>query len=93
MVFNRIFLPAKSGLNLKYINKDVKEVVFTSNDKMISYYPDKGTYNYCNGNIWTTLFGDHDKYDVKPFKILEKKDSNMSAIFAGILYPKVRFLV
>ena len=65
----------ENGLNIKYVNdNDGREVVFKANGNMIMDYPDKGTYNYCNGNFFTTFpGGDHDKYDVQPFRTLKKR--------------------
>lgn len=64
---------AKNGFNTKYVNKDGREVVFNTDAKMIAEYPDKGTYNYCNGTFASTFWGKHKKFDIKAFNNLKSQ--------------------
>ena len=55
-------------LNAKFVNKDGREVVIGYDRNVSSAYPDKGTFNYKNGNIFSSiLWGGHNLYDIKPY--------------------------
>lgn len=64
---------AKHGFNTKYVNMDGREVVFNADTKMITEYPDKGTYNYCNGTFASTFWGKHKEFDIKAFNNLKSQ--------------------
>ena len=40
----------KNNLNAKFVNKDGREVVIGKDGIICNTYPDKGTFNYANGN-------------------------------------------
>ena len=55
-------------LNAKFVNKDGREVVISYDRIVSSGYPDKGTFNYKNGNVFSSiLWGGHNLYDMKPY--------------------------
>lgn len=55
-------------LNAKFVNKDGREVVISIDKVVSSSYPDKGTFNYKNGNLFSSiLWGGHNLYDIKPY--------------------------
>ena len=61
-------------LNAKFVNEDGREVVINSNNEVIKNYPDKGTFNYVNGNMGSSiLFGGHKLYDMDPYERLMKE--------------------
>lgn len=62
---------AGEDLNIKYVNKDGREAVFTSSGVLITEYPDKGTFNYYDGTATSSiLFGIHKLYDMNPYNDL-----------------------
>ena len=70
-----------NNLNAKFVNKDRREVIINKDGKNLLSYPDKGTFNYKNGSIFSSiLWGGHNLYDMKPY------DRFMSA--AGIQTEK-----
>jgi hypothetical protein len=56
-------------LNAKITNKDGRELVFASNKDLVTNRLDKGTYNYVDGNVFTSipLIGGHWNYDMAPY--------------------------
>lgn len=55
-----------NNLNAKFVNKDGREVVINKYGKISLAYPDKGTFNYKNGSIFSSiLWGGHNLYDMK----------------------------
>jgi RHS repeat-associated protein len=60
---------AKGGaLNAKFVHKDGREIVMSSGDRVVNERRDKGTYNYVNGNLFSSiLWGGHNLYDIKPY--------------------------
>ena len=76
-------------LNAKFVNKDGREVVIGITGKISTSYPDKGTFNYVNGNILSSiLWGGHNLYDMKPYDRLMTNNNiittkKYNGIFAG----------
>ena len=54
-------------LNAKYVNDDGREVVLDNNREVVLDELDKGTFNYGKSTLFSTLFGNHKKYDVAPY--------------------------
>ena len=59
----------KPLFNAKFGNKDGRETVFYADYKIITAYPDKGTFNYAvpEGSIFSESSLQHKAYDVDPF--------------------------
>jgi hypothetical protein len=63
-------------LNAKFVNGDGRELVFDKDGKVVSTYPDKGTFNYVDGwllnsiNFGPVVIGGHAKYDMKTYDTL-----------------------
>ena len=58
-------------LNAKFVNKDGREVVISRDGVISTSYPDKGTFNYVNGTLFSSiLWGGHNLYDIKPYEKL-----------------------
>ena len=58
-------------LNAKFVNKDGREVVINKDRIVSNSYPDKGTFNYVNGSLFSSiLWGGHNLYDIKPYERL-----------------------
>ena len=76
-------------LNAKFVNKDGREVVIGITGKISTSYPDKGTFNYVNGDIFSSiLWGGHNLYDMKPYDRLMTNNNiittkKYNGIFAG----------
>jgi hypothetical protein len=61
-------------LNAKYVNDDGREVVLDSNRQVVKNYPNKGTYNYANGNALNSWgMGEHKLFDMIPYDWAMKK--------------------
>ncbi len=60
--------PENGPYNAKFVNSDGREVVVNSNQQTVLDYPDKGTFNYVNGNAFTSIgSGGHKLYDMNPY--------------------------
>ena len=76
-------------LNAKFVNKDGREVVIGRTGEISTSYPDKGTFNYVNGDILSSiLWGGHNLYDMKPYDRLMTNNNitttkKYNGIFAG----------
>ena len=59
----------KPLFNAKFGNKDGRETVFYADYKIVTGYPDKGTFNYAvpEGSIFSESSLQHKAYDVDPF--------------------------
>jgi hypothetical protein len=61
----------ENHLNAKFVNKDGREVVISRDGVISTSYPDKGTFNYVNGTLFSSiLWGGHNLYDIKPYEKL-----------------------
>ncbi len=54
-------------LNAKFVHRDGREVVFDSDEKVVLDILDKGTFNYGEQTLISTLFGLHRSADVEPY--------------------------
>ena len=75
-----------NNLNAKFVNKDGREVVIRKDGSICTSYPDKGTFNYVNGNIFSSiLWGGHNLYDIKPYdRLMERYGIITDKKFNGI---------
>lgn len=79
----------KNNLNAKFVNKDGREVVISRKGEISSSYPDKGTFNYANGTIFSSiLWGKHKLFDMNPYDTLMSKSGietvkKYNGFFAG----------
>ena len=79
----------KNNLNAKFVNKDGREVVIGKDGIICNTYPDKGTFNYANGNpVSSILWGKHKLFDMNPYDTLMSKSGietvkKYNGFFAG----------
>ena len=83
----------KNNLNAKFVNnKDGREVVISKDGIICNTYPDKGTFNYANGNAFSSiLWGKHKLFDMNPYDTLMSKSGietvkKYNGVFAGGLW-------
>lgn len=78
-----------NNLNAKFVNKDGREIVINKNGKISLLYPDKGTFNYAEGTVFSSiLWGSHKLYDMNPYeKLMESSkivtEKKYNGIFKG----------
>jgi len=55
-------------LNAKFVNVDGREVVINYQREVVTTYPDRGTYNYVEGTLRSSILdGGHRLYDMLPY--------------------------
>ena len=76
-----------NNLNAKFVNKDGREVVMNKGGEVSLSYPDKGTFNYKNGSVFSSiLWGGHNLYDIKPYdRLMSAKGIETTKKCNGVL--------
>lgn len=80
MIYRKMGVARKERLlNAKFTHDDGREVVIDPKGKVVDTYPDKGTYNYVNGEWYNSIgSGGHKKWDMNQYnKLMKEKEEEV----------------